>query len=282
MFCSPQAGSATQAAQRVSSCPGGIKVEHPTPRSRPPRPLERSGGGLSNDAGPESLGPRAREIYPAKIQPLIANNSGPRSPRASGPVSFDRAHPPPPTEFGAIWPGNGRVINRKPHNTQVHPPPLSCPSRPPKELVSQLGKVPRGGWNQDSSGNDEELITLHLTPCDPLENTSNLDEVRTTQVEETRNMLVDQISTTEGQETIMEGQVDQEPIMEGQVEQMSTTEEHVEQMSITVEQEAIMEEQLGQMEQATIMEEKMSTTVEQVEQETTTEEQMNTMERQGN
>ncbi|KAL1268888.1 hypothetical protein QQF64_034251 [Cirrhinus molitorella] len=126
------------------------------------------------------------------------------------------------------------------------------------------------GWNQDSSGNDEELITLHLTPCDPLENTSNLEEVRTTQVEETRNMLVEQMSTTEGQETIMEGQVDQEPIMEGQVEQMSTT----------VEQETIMEEQVGQMEQATIMEENMSTTVEQVEQETTTEEQMNTMERQ--
>ncbi|KAL1280066.1 hypothetical protein QQF64_014666 [Cirrhinus molitorella] len=55
-----------------------------------------------------------------------------------------------------------------------------------------------GQW--DSSGNDDELITLHLTPCDPLENTSNQEEVR----------LVEQIDTTEGQKTIMERQVEQD------------------------------------------------------------------------
>ncbi|RXN38651.1 nuclear apoptosis-inducing factor 1-like protein [Labeo rohita] len=32
------------------------------------------------------------------------------------------------------------------------------------------------GWNQDSSGNDVQLIMLQLTPCDPLENTSNREE----------------------------------------------------------------------------------------------------------
>ncbi|KAF4097688.1 hypothetical protein G5714_021696 [Onychostoma macrolepis] len=32
------------------------------------------------------------------------------------------------------------------------------------------------GWNQDSSGNDDHLITLHLTPCDSLENTSSREE----------------------------------------------------------------------------------------------------------
>ncbi|KAF4103825.1 hypothetical protein G5714_014812 [Onychostoma macrolepis] len=32
------------------------------------------------------------------------------------------------------------------------------------------------GWNQDSSGNDDQLITLHLTPCDSLENTSSREE----------------------------------------------------------------------------------------------------------
>ncbi|XP_053093086.1 uncharacterized protein LOC128318921 [Pangasianodon hypophthalmus] len=93
------------------------------------------------------------------------------------------------------------------------------------------------GWNQDSSGNDDQLIMLHLTPCDPLDNTSNREEVRTTQVEETRNMLVEQMSITEGQVeqvTIMEGQVEQVTIMGGQAEQMSTT--------------------VGQVEQATIME----------------------------
>ncbi|KAK2905508.1 hypothetical protein Q8A67_007307 [Cirrhinus molitorella] len=171
-------------------------------------------------------------------------------------------------------------------------PKIECKRDKESKMATRRGRpikinpkygVATDGWNQNSSGNDEELITLHLTPCDPLENTSNLEEVRTTQVEETRNMLVEQMSTTEGQETIMDEQVDQEPIMEGQVEEMSTTKEHVEQMSTMVEQETIMEEQVGQMEQATIMEEKMSTTVEQVEQETTTEEQMeqmNTMERQ--
>ncbi|XP_073688927.1 uncharacterized protein, partial [Garra rufa] len=92
------------------------------------------------------------------------------------------------------------------------------------------------GWNQDSSGNDE-LITLHLTPCDPLEITSNQEEVRTTQVEETTNILVEQMSTTVEQETIMEVQVEQETIMDRQVEQMSTT----------VEQETIKEGQMEQM-----------------------------------
>ncbi|XP_058600793.1 uncharacterized protein LOC131520522 [Onychostoma macrolepis] len=96
------------------------------------------------------------------------------------------------------------------------------------------------GWNQDSSGNDDQLITLHLTPCDSLENTSSREEVRTTQVEETRNMLVEQVeqatimegqaeqmSVKEGQTeqvTIMEGQAERATIMEGQAEQMSTME----------------------------------------------------------
>ncbi|XP_058617481.1 uncharacterized protein LOC131530943 isoform X2 [Onychostoma macrolepis] len=136
------------------------------------------------------------------------------------------------------------------------------------------------GWNQDSSGNDDHLITLHLTPCDSLENTSSREEVRTIQVEETRNMLVEQA-------TIMEGQAEQMSVTEGQTEQVTIMEGQVEQVSITE----------GQTEQATIMEgqaEQISTTVGQVEQMSITEgqaeratimegqaEQMSTMEGQG-
>ncbi|XP_058636584.1 uncharacterized protein LOC131543345 isoform X2 [Onychostoma macrolepis] len=92
------------------------------------------------------------------------------------------------------------------------------------------------GWNQNSSGNDDQLITLHLTPCDSLENTSSREEVRTTQVEETRNMQVEQATIMEGQAeqmSITEGQAERATIMEGQAEQISTTVGQVEQMSIT-------------------------------------------------
>ncbi|KAI7793852.1 hypothetical protein IRJ41_000489 [Triplophysa rosa] len=77
-----------------------------------------------------------------------------------------------------------------------------------------------------------QLITLHLTPCDPLDNTSNQVEVRTTQVEETRNMQVEQISTTVKQ---MSTTVEQMNTTVELVEQISTTVGLVEQMSATVE-----------------------------------------------
>ncbi|KAL1268487.1 hypothetical protein QQF64_033850 [Cirrhinus molitorella] len=224
-------------------------------------------GGFLVDSEDES-GPAPKEWLPPAPTvkfPRLSTTTLPPTP--APPVQPPPAQVPPPPQGTYI----GMLQNWEPID--------NVPSRDGFQtfrIGPQQSSEP--GWNQDSSGNDDELITQHLTPCDPL-NTSNQEEVRTAQVEETRNMVLEQISTTEGQETIMEGQVE-ETIMEGQVEQMSTTEEQVEQMSTTVEQETIMVEQV---EQLTIMEgkEKLSTTVEQVEQETTTEgqmEQMNTME----
>ncbi|KAL0152163.1 hypothetical protein M9458_052594, partial [Cirrhinus mrigala] len=54
-------------------------------------------------------------------------------------------------------------------------------------------------WDQDSSGSDAELITLHLTPCDPLEGQE------------------EQAIVTEGQEE----QAEQATITEGPKEQMN-------------------------------------------------------------
>ncbi|KAF7711822.1 hypothetical protein HF521_000833 [Silurus meridionalis] len=113
------------------------------------------------------------------------------------------------------------------------------------------------GWNEDSSGHDDQLFTLHPTPSDPLENTSNREEVRNTQVEETKNMLVEQISNQEEQVeqmTIKEEQVEQVTIKEEKVEQMTIKQEQVEQVTIKEEQVEQMSTTEGQVEQMSTME----------------------------
>ncbi|XP_077051711.1 uncharacterized protein LOC143701905 isoform X2 [Siphateles boraxobius] len=67
------------------------------------------------------------------------------------------------------------------------------------------------GWTQDSSGNEDQLITLQLTPC----------EARSTEEQ------VEQPESTEGQveqPESTEGQVEQPESTEGQVEQPESTE----------------------------------------------------------
>ncbi|XP_030276328.1 uncharacterized protein LOC115583521 [Sparus aurata] len=73
------------------------------------------------------------------------------------------------------------------------------------------------GWNQDPHVN-EELITLHLTPCDPLEGPSNANMEG--QAEQTDMEGQAEQTDMEGQaeQTDMEGQAEQTD-MEGQAEQ---------------------------------------------------------------
>ncbi|KAK9973395.1 hypothetical protein ABG768_024131 [Culter alburnus] len=136
------------------------------------------------------------------------------------------------------------------------------------------------GWTQDS--NDDQLITLHLTPCDPLENTSNREVVRTTGVEQmsTTEGDMEQTSTTEGrmeQTSTAEGRMEQTSTTEGEMEQTSTTEGEMEQTSTTegeMEQTSTTE---GEMEQTSTTEgemEQTSTTEGEMEQTSTTEGEM--------
>ncbi|XP_065096720.1 uncharacterized protein [Paramisgurnus dabryanus] len=130
------------------------------------------------------------------------------------------------------------------------------------------------GWTQDSSGNEDQLITLQLTPCEAGPTEGQMEQAGPTegqveqagptegQVEqaEPTEGQVEQASLTEGQVSPTEGQVEQaspteeqgEPT-EGQVEQPEPTEGHVEQAEPTdglVEQAEPTE---GQVEQASPM-----------------------------
>ncbi|KAK2890674.1 hypothetical protein Q8A67_013317 [Cirrhinus molitorella] len=120
---------------------------------------------------PGSIGPRGPEIRSPKVengQSLTRYNSAvlrPNSSKLGSLVDLRGAYQTTPTpkargrsrsvgpvlpylgpEFEAIRPGDGRVRNRKLRKTQVHPPRLPCARQPTKELVSRLGKVPRGVW----------------------------------------------------------------------------------------------------------------------------------------
>ncbi|XP_060746171.1 involucrin-like [Tachysurus vachellii] len=143
------------------------------------------------------------------------------------------------------------------------------------------------GWTKDID--DDQLITLHLTPCDPLENTSNREVLRTMRVEQTSTTEgeMEQTSTTEGemeQTSTTEGEMEQTSTTEGRMEQTSTTEGRMEQTSTTegrMEQTSTTE---GRMEQTSTTEGRMeqtSTTEGRLEQTSTTEgrmEQMSTTE----
>ncbi|XP_072573217.1 uncharacterized protein [Paramormyrops kingsleyae] len=97
-------------------------------------------------------------------------------------------------------------------------------------------------WDQDSSDSDAELITLHLTSCDPVEEQE--EQVIITEGQEKQAFV------TEGQEEqaiITEGEEEQAIVMEGQEEQAIITEGEEEQATVTKGQEE-------QAEQATVTE----------------------------
>ncbi|RXN12240.1 zinc finger 37-like protein [Labeo rohita] len=73
-----------------------------------------------------------------------------------------------------------------------------CEILTPRCTLSTYAKdfLQKIGWDQDSSGSDAELITLHLTPCDPLEGQNE-------------------------QAIIMEGEEEQAIVTEGPKEQMN-------------------------------------------------------------
>ncbi|CAM4530898.1 unnamed protein product [Leuciscus chuanchicus] len=80
------------------------------------------------------------------------------------------------------------------------------------------------GWTQDSSGNEDQLITLQLTPCEASPTGGQVEQPESTEGQ------VEQPESTEGQveqAESTEGQVEQAESTEGQVEQPESTEGQV-------------------------------------------------------
>ncbi|XP_076616574.1 uncharacterized protein LOC143339288 isoform X2 [Chaetodon auriga] len=92
------------------------------------------------------------------------------------------------------------------------------------------------GWTPDSDDNGEELITLYLTPCDPLEGTSqaNMERQANTekQVEQT-NMEGQANTERQVEQTNMEGQANTErQVEEANMEGQANTERQVEEANM--------------------------------------------------
>ncbi|RXN17428.1 MORC family CW-type zinc finger 3-like protein [Labeo rohita] len=92
-----------------------------------------------------------------------------------------------------------------------------CEILTPRCTLSTYAKdfLQKIGWDQDSSGSDAELITLHLTPCDPLEGQEEQAIIMEGEEE--------QAIVTEGQEE----QAEQATITEGPKEQMNEGPRHM-------------------------------------------------------
>ncbi|CAM4530868.1 unnamed protein product [Leuciscus chuanchicus] len=140
------------------------------------------------------------------------------------------------------------------------------------------------GWTQDSSGNEDQLITLQLTPCEASPTGGQVEQPESTegQVEQAESTegQVEQAESTEGQveqAESTEGQVEQAESTEGQVEQAESTEGQVEQPESTEGQVEQAESTEGQVEQAESTEgqvEQPESTEGQVEQPESTEGQV--------
>ncbi|XDV17525.1 hypothetical protein PO909_023371 [Leuciscus waleckii] len=130
------------------------------------------------------------------------------------------------------------------------------------------------GWTQDSSGNEDQLITLQLTPCEASPTGGQVEQPESTEGQ------VEQAESTEGQveqAESTEGQVEQAESTEGQVEQPESTEGQVEQAESTEGQVEQPESTEGQVEQAESTEgqvEQPESTEGQVEQAESTEGQV--------
>ncbi|XP_076591391.1 uncharacterized protein LOC143323436 [Chaetodon auriga] len=88
------------------------------------------------------------------------------------------------------------------------------------------------GWTPDSDDNGEELITLYLTPCDPLEGTSQANMERQANTEkqvEEANMEGQANTEKQVEEANMEGQANTEKqVEEANMEGQANTERQVE------------------------------------------------------
>ncbi|XP_067313928.1 uncharacterized protein [Pseudorasbora parva] len=172
----------------------------------------------------------------------------------------------------------GKETKKKEHKCEILTPhcTLSTYAQDYLQKIGSFYEYLCEGWTQNSSGNDDQLITLHLTPCNPLENTSNWEEVRAMQASSTEEQgQVKQASSTEASSTEGQGQVKQASSTEasstegqeqvkqasstdgqGQVKQASSTEgqEQVKQASSTEGQEQVKQasstEGQGQVKQA--------------------------------
>ncbi|XP_067269598.1 uncharacterized protein [Pseudorasbora parva] len=139
----------------------------------------------------------------------------------------------------------GKETKKKEHKCEILTPrcTLSTYAQDYLQKIGSFYEYLCEGWTQNSSGNDDQLITLHLTPCNPLENTSNWEEVRAMQASSTEEQgQVKQASSTEASSTEEQGQVKQASSTEAsstegqeQVKQASSTEgqEQVKQASST-------------------------------------------------
>ncbi|XP_067293069.1 uncharacterized protein [Pseudorasbora parva] len=128
----------------------------------------------------------------------------------------------------------GKETKKKEHKCEILTPrcTLSTYAQDYLQKIGSFYEYLCEGWTQNSSGNDDQLITLHLTPCNPLENTSNWEEVRAMQASSTEEQgQVKQASSTEASSTEEQGQVKQASSTEAsstegqeQVKQASSTE----------------------------------------------------------
>ncbi|XP_047659935.1 uncharacterized protein LOC113653815 isoform X3 [Tachysurus fulvidraco] len=126
----------------------------------------------------------------------------------------------------------GKQNKKKENKCEILTPRCTLSTRA-QDYLQRIGPIYENifdGWTKDI--NEDQLITLHLTPCEPLENTSNREVVRTTQLEQT--------GTTEGemeQTGTTEGEMEQTGTTDGGMEQTGTTEGEMEQMSTSEGQE---------------------------------------------
>ncbi|XP_047659009.1 involucrin-like [Tachysurus fulvidraco] len=161
----------------------------------------------------------------------------------------------------------GKQNKKKENKCEILTPRCTLSTRA-QDYLQRIGPIYEtifDGWTKDI--NDDQLISLHLTPCEPLENTSNREVVRTTRVEQTGTTEgeMEQTGTTEGemeQTGTTEGEMEQTGTTEGEMEQTGTTEGEMEQTGTTegeMEQTGTTE---GEMEQTSTTEgemEQMST-----------------------
>ncbi|KAJ8286315.1 hypothetical protein GJAV_G00037050 [Gymnothorax javanicus] len=172
----------------------------------------------------------------------------------------------------------GRETKKKENKCEVFTPrcTLSTYAQGYLQKISSFYEYLCEGWTQDSTGSDGQLITLQLTPCDPLEGTSSLEEARTMEGE------VEQAGTAEGEEVASTAQVeqagtteDEEVASTAQVEQAGTTEGEEVASTAQVEQAGTTESEevasTAQVEQAGTTEGEEVASTAQVEQAGTTE-----------
>ncbi|RXN34880.1 early nodulin 2 [Labeo rohita] len=95
-----------------------------------------------------------------------------------------------------------------------------CFQRKAQNIFENRNRSVKPFQDQDSSGSDAELITLHLTPCDPLEGQE--EQVIVTEGQEEQVIVTEGQEEQGGQATITEGPKEQMNGMEGQGSAMGT------------------------------------------------------------